>query len=130
MNDEQPENQPQTRKAERNRKEAGPMADQLDCGDGVPSLLLSAQEPLSDGAGSGLNQGKGITARQFALAMTILGQLLLALAVLAGGSALIGLLAAAVLLACGLTLVAVEVMGAGDHPDRQAMMDKLMKTGR
>lgn len=62
--------------------------------------------------------------------MTIVGQLLLALAVLAGGSALIGLLAAAVLLACGLTLIAVEVMGAGNHPDRHTVLDKLLETQR
>lgn len=130
MNAEQPGNQPRPPGADRNRRTTGPLADQLDCGDGVPSLLLTAQKPLADGAGCGLNQGRGITAKQFALGMTIVGQLLLALAVLAGGSALIGLLAAAVLLACGLTLIAVEVMGAGNHPDRHTVLDKLLETQR
>lgn len=112
MNSEQAENETQILGTEQSRDVAGPQADQFDCGDGVPGLVLTAQRPLSDGAGSGLNKGKGISAKLFALGSTILGQLLLALAVLAGGSALVGLVAAVILLACGLALVAVDVIGA------------------
>ncbi len=92
---------------------AAKLAKDLDCGDGVPALKLDARNPGQD---DGSNLGRGgpkVTAKVFGLVATVFGQLLIGLAVLAGGSAMIGGFASVLLVACGLAMVMTDVVNAG-----------------
>ncbi|MEM9565586.1 MAG: hypothetical protein AAGA93_23390 [Actinomycetota bacterium] len=82
-----------------------PDAKTFDCGDGVPDLpLLTAEAASGDPAVDQPPIGAGT----MVMALVVLGQLVLLLAVLAGGNALVGAVAGAALLACGLTIVGVR----------------------
>lgn len=76
----------------------------FDCGDGVPDLMLIVSEehptPRTD--------DPPISALTAAMGLTIIGQLAILLAVLAGGNAVVGAMAGLGLLACGLTMVGVK----------------------
>jgi len=80
------------------------VASQYDCGDGVPTLtILTGDREVDRPAPGGLEPR--ITLRTFAIAMTVLGQLAIALAIAAGGNPIVGALAAATMMGCGLVLV-------------------------
>lgn len=77
-----------------------------DCGDGVPDLPLMGDtvvgartEPFELPAEATIGIGAVV------MVLIVLGQLFLLLAVLAGGNALVGAVAGAALLVCGLTLI-------------------------
>lgn len=82
----------------------------MDCGDGVPSLTIDRPShedrpfPFED------NRRPHVTAKAFAIGATVVGQLLIALSVLAGGSAFVGMFAAMTLLICGLGIVSTDVV--------------------
>lgn len=82
----------------------------LDCGDGVPFLTLDRPSHENRPFPADDNRRPHITARMFAIGATVVGQLMIALSVLAGGSAIVGLFAAATLLVCGLGIVSTEIL--------------------
>ena len=73
----------------------------FDCGDGVPNL----RRITSEEATIARIDNPRISAGTVAMILTVSGQLAILLAVLAGGSAVVGALAALGLLACGLALI-------------------------
>ncbi len=85
------------------------LAQQLDCGDGVPGLTLLKQESLGF-TDEKIKTAPHLTAKGFALGSTIIGQLLIAAAVAAGGSPIVGIAAATTLLLCGLTLLLADAV--------------------
>ncbi|MGI9596553.1 MAG: hypothetical protein ACR2QK_10355 [Acidimicrobiales bacterium] len=111
MNENQFKPNQRSRVVEENRR----LARQLDCGDGVPALMLVSQEPASAPADEADGPLFEISARGFALGATVVGQLLIGLAVAAGGSPLVGIVAAIMLLVSGLALVLVEVVNPADE---------------
>jgi len=95
----------------------------FDCGDGVPDLRLLASEedptPRTD--------DPPISALTAAMGLTIIGQLAILLAVLAGGNAVVGAMAGLGLLACGLTMVGVRSLrsiGTVSDSEDQAPVEK------
>lgn len=92
-----------------------PRAQDFDCGDGVPDLPLladidrvrppTATGPTSRPAAPTATTAPPSGATIVILGLTIAGQFLLLLAVLAGGNALVGAAGGLALLVCGLTLV-------------------------
>jgi hypothetical protein len=90
------------------------LTESLDCGDGVPALTLErpADRPRPFPADD--LRRPHVTARVFAIAATALGQLLIAISVAVGGSALIGVMAALTLLVCGLGIVATDALNPRD----------------
>lgn len=88
----------------------------FDCGDGVPNLTLinSGQEPTPR------IENPPISARTVAMGLTVIGQLAILLAVLAGGNPVVGALAALALLVCGLTLLGARSIRAMARDDRPA----------
>ncbi len=82
-----------------------PDANTFDCGDGVPDLPLLTVEVIGDDPTA---DRPPIGAGTMTMALVVIGQLVLLLAVLAGGNALVGAVAGAALLACGLTIVGVR----------------------
>lgn len=85
-----------------------PIHDAFDCGDGVPNLPTPGNETNKPKAPT-LDTPR-IGAGTAVMAITALGQLLLLLAVLAGGSPAVGLAAGLALFTCGLTLVGVAAL--------------------
>ncbi len=96
---------PQKRSSQENHT----VATQLDCGDGVPTLALVNQEPVRSRNESPTAMPQ-VTATGFAIGITVFGQLLIGMAVAAGGSPVVGIVAAVMLLLCGLALVAAETL--------------------
>ncbi|MGH1488778.1 MAG: hypothetical protein ACRBK7_05195 [Acidimicrobiales bacterium] len=84
----------------------------LDCGDGVPALVLEQPRHETRAFPADGNKRAHITAKSFAIGATMAGQLLIALSVAAGGSALVGVFAAITLMLCGLGVVLTEVVNA------------------
>ena len=101
---------PQKRSDEENHM----MATQLDCGDGVPTLALVNQEPVRS-PNEPPTAMPQVTATGFAIGATVFGQLLIGMAVAAGGSPVVGVVAAVILLICGLALVAAETSNRSDR---------------
>ena len=103
----------QLRNEKQVRAAAAKLAKDLDCGDGVPALTLVPREPRTEaGKEVGWN-GPRVTAKLFGLAATIAGQLLIGIAVLAGGDPLIGGFAAVILAMCGLALILTDAVNRG-----------------
>ena len=88
----------------------------FDCGDGVPNL----RRITSEEATIARIDNPRISAGTVAMILTVSGQLAILLAVLAGGSAVVGALAALGLLACGLTLLGAKSIRALVEDDRPA----------
>lgn len=93
----------------RSNEENHTVANQLDCGDGVPTLTLVNQEPVRSRDEPRTAMPR-VTAAGFAIGVTVFGQLLIGMAVAGGGSAVVGVVAAVMLLLCGLALVAAETV--------------------
>lgn len=105
---------------------ANHQADAFDCGDGVPNLHFTREAPATvvhqpfgvathhnprpdtttgpTGPDTGLRPGPVI------LVLTLLGQIVLLLAVLAGGNPVVGAAAGLALLACGLTVLGLRAV--------------------
>jgi hypothetical protein len=88
-------------------------AQAFDCGDGVPALIISNGD-----AGAGFDSGGSgglaatpepkISIRIFALAASVLTQILIGLIVAVGGNAVVGIFAAITVVTCSLILVIAE----------------------
>ncbi len=85
-----------------------PDAHTYDCGDGVPDLPLLTAEVTAEHTADTLRAPLGAGA--LVMGLIVLGQLILLLAVLAGGNAMVGAVAGAALLVCGLTMLGVRTL--------------------
>ncbi|MGB5760812.1 MAG: hypothetical protein WBM50_28110 [Acidimicrobiales bacterium] len=103
----------QVRNEKQLRIAAARLAKELDCGDGVPALTLAPREPQAEAGNDSGWSGPKVTAKLFGLAATIAGQLLIGIAVLAGGSPLIGAFAAVILAVCGLAMILTDAVNRG-----------------
>lgn len=88
-------------------------AQTYDCGDGVPNLALQTNGPATEElaivdatAGPPTTVGAPLAF----MALTIVGQLAILVAVLAGGNALIGAAAGLALLVCALTVLGARTL--------------------
>jgi hypothetical protein len=88
-----------------------------DCGDGVPALSTLPREEEEIRVVAPDTGLPNLSPRTFGLAATIIGQLLIAVAVLAGANPIVAGAAALSLLLCGLALVAVHVLDEQDKTD-------------
>ncbi len=86
------------------------LTEKLDCGDGVPFLTLERPAHESRPFPAEDDRRPHITAKTFAIGATAAGQLMIALSVAAGGSAIVGLFASATLLVCGIGIISTEVV--------------------
>lgn len=92
-------------------------AQAFDCGDGVPALTISngtAGTAYDTGGSAGLAPGPEpkISIRVFALAASVLTQILIGIIVALGGNAVVGVFAAITVLTCSLILVIAEASNA------------------
>lgn len=87
-------------------------ANQMDCGDGVPALQFERngdERTVGRIEKPTIEQGEAkITAKTFALGATVLGQIIVAIAMLIGGNPAVGAIAALAICGCGLALVAAD----------------------
>ena len=83
-----------------------PRADTYDCGDGVPDLILAT----NDNTDEATDETNPIGAPLAFMILTIVGQLAILLAVLAGGDALIGAAAGLALLVCAVTVLGAKLL--------------------
>lgn len=101
----------------------------FDCGDGVPELATMPREIVERQARRPDDGLPTISARTFALVLTIFGQLLVALVVAAGGSALVGSIVAIALLLCGLTLALAQTLSE-EPPDQRSLTNPVSSPRR
>lgn len=95
-------------------------AGDFDCGDGVPALSIL---PTSDSAfqGPGDDQTKPtnpepqVSVKVFALAASVLTQIVIGVIIALGGNAVVGAVAAVTILLCSLLLVIAEAIKPGDQ---------------
>lgn len=88
-------------------------AQTYDCGDGVPDLVLRTNGPVTEELAittANADQPDPIGAPLAFMGLTIVGQLVILLAVLAGGNALIGAAAGLALLVCTLTVLGAKTL--------------------
>lgn len=90
-------------------------AGDFDCGDGVPALTIihgNAGDSSSIGGHTGLGNSPEpkISIRVFALAASVLTQILIGIIVALGGNAIVGVVAAITVMACSLILVIAEAI--------------------
>jgi hypothetical protein len=95
-----------------------PTADDFDCGDGVPHLplLLAQDRPDEDDVPTTPTP----SAAAVVIGLVLAGQLVLLLAVLAGGDPLIGAAAGLALLVCGGTMLVVRAALGTSEADADA----------
>lgn len=92
-------------------------AQTFDCGDGVPALTISngnagTAYDIGGGRGAAVASEPKISIRVFALAASVLTQILIGIIVALGGNAVVGVVAAITVLTCSLILVIAEASNA------------------
>lgn len=95
-------------------------AQTYDCGDGVPDLALQTNGPATEELAivdTIADHPATIGAPVAFLALTVVGQLIILLVVLAGGNALIGAAAGLAMLVCALVVLGAKTL-------RQALFDQ------
>ncbi len=88
-------------------------AQTYDCGDGVPDLVLATNGPATEELAiidAVADEPTTVGAPLAFMVLTIVGQLAILLAVLAGGNALIGAAAGLALLVCALTVLGARTL--------------------
>lgn len=88
-------------------------AQTYDCGDGVPDLALQTNGPVTSEQAivrAVAGEPTTIGAPVAFLGLTVVGQLVVLLAVLAGGNALIGAVAGIAMLACALLVLGAKTL--------------------
>jgi len=88
-------------------------AQTYDCGDGVPDLVLQTNGPVTEELAiidAAADRPTTVGAPLAFMVLTIVGQLAILLAVLAGGNALIGAAAGLALLVCALTVLGARTL--------------------
>ncbi len=87
-------------------------AQAYDCGDGVPDLALHTNGPITEQTAivEATTDQPPITPQLAFMFLTVIGQLLILAAVLAGGNALVGAAAGLAVLACALTVLGARTL--------------------
>lgn len=94
---------------------ANHQAQAFDCGDGVPNLHFTREVPAPAVQPGPPTEAEtrvdgGLRPGPVVLVLTLVGQVVLLLAVLAGGNPVVGAAAGLALLACGLTVLGVRAV--------------------